>query len=90
MNRWFRLITGGKTMLTCLFVLLVGLAQAFGSIDIKPLVSYFISDDKLVGVVMTVLGLVFAALRVFSTTPVPWSSLSPERLSARHNIDDAG
>jgi hypothetical protein len=63
-------IKGFRTLFTAGSIFLVGLLNMVGGLDLRPLFSYFVKDEAQVGAIMVVLGIVFAYLRIISTTPV--------------------
>lgn len=63
-------LKGWKTVLAGLAVALLGYAATLNMIDVRAFVELFVSDKKVVGVIMMGLGFLFAALRFFTTTAV--------------------
>jgi hypothetical protein len=70
-TRFWSKMRGWRTMLAAALTGVLGLADAFGAIDLRPLVRVFVhGDEAQVGAVMTALALVFALLRLITTSPV--------------------
>ena len=71
MFAWIRAkLKGCKTLVAAAGVIGLGLLSVAGTIDLQPLIAYFVSDDKQRGAIMVVLGLMFGALRFATTTSV--------------------
>jgi hypothetical protein len=64
-------LKGWRTIVAAILTGLLGLADAVGALDLRPLVRVFVhGDEAQVGAVMTVLAVLFALLRLVTTTPV--------------------
>jgi hypothetical protein len=64
-------IKGWRTLIAAGVTVLLGLADALGAIDVRPLIRVFVhGDEAQVGAVMTALALTFALLRLITTGPV--------------------
>jgi len=64
-------LKGWRTMVAAVLTGLLGLADVVGAVDLRPLVRVFVhGDEAQVGAVMTALAVLFALLRVVTTTPV--------------------
>lgn len=73
LGRLYRAIGGAKTLVLCAGVFVVGLADFFDYIDLRPLLEHYLGADR-AGTIMMFLSLVFGAVRYFWTTgPARWS-----------------
>ncbi len=64
-------LKGWRTIAAAILTALLGLADAIGAIDLRPLIRVFVhGDEAQVGAVMTTLAIVFALLRLVTTTPI--------------------
>lgn len=72
---------GFRTLIVSGAMILVGLADAMGSIDISPLLKVWFKDADVVGVVMVVLGVLFGVLRYLTTTPAGQTT-TPDAVTA--------
>jgi chromate transport protein ChrA len=64
-------LKGWRTLIAAGLAAMLGLADVFGAIDLRPLVRVFVhGDEAAVGAVMTALALGFALLRLITTGPV--------------------
>ena len=88
MSKWFRVLTGGKTMTAVLVTIGLGLLDLYGVVDIRPLVEYVIPDEKLVGAIMTILGLVFGVMRFKTKTELPWMNTSELLFKPKLGLDE--
>ncbi len=62
---------GWRTIVAAILKGLLGLADVVGALDLRPLVRVFVhGDEAQVGAVMSGLAVLFALLRVVTTTPV--------------------
>lgn len=58
-------------MVAAILTGLIGFADAVGAVDLRPLIRVFVhGDEAQVGAVMTALAVIFALLRLVTTTPV--------------------
>ena len=79
---------GLKTLLSSAAITAVGVANMAGAIDLHPLLTYVVKDEAQVGAIMVVLAVVFAGLRLVTTTPV--ASSVPVGEEAKPTAVDAG
>jgi hypothetical protein len=64
-------LKGWRTIVAAILTALIGLADAVGAIDLRPLIRIFVhGDEAQVGAVMTGLAVLFALLRLVTTTPI--------------------
>jgi len=71
-------IKGFKTLITSAAVAGVGIVNMAGGLDLRPLFSYFVKDESQLGAIMVMLGIIFAVLRVISTTPIGQAENLPQ------------
>ena len=64
-------LKGWRTIAAAILTALLGLADVVGAIDLRPLIRVFVhGDEAQVGAVMTLLAVLFALLRLATTTPI--------------------
>ncbi len=71
MEKLWAKVKGWRTILAAGLTALLGIADVFGAIDLRPLVAVLVhGDEAKLGAVMTVLAIIFALLRFVTTTPI--------------------
>ena len=64
-------LKGWRTIVAALLMGILGFADAVGALDLRPLIRIFVhGDEAQLGAVMTALAILFALLRLVTTTPV--------------------
>ena len=85
---WIRArLKGLKTIVSAGGVIIVGALNVAGTVDLHPLVAYFVSDEKQLGAVMVALGIMFGAYRFATTSPIFQAAPDPVAVPPLKNVD---